>query len=41
MCMKWTKPIVMGVILCFAAGITHADLIAYWPFDEGSGDVAF
>ena len=40
MCMKWTKPIVMTVIMCFAASITHADLIAYWPLDEGSGDVA-
>ena len=27
-------------LLCLSASISHADLIAYWPFDEGTGDVA-
>ena len=39
MCAKWTKPILMGVIVCVVASITHADLIAYWPLDEGTGEV--
>jgi len=27
-------------VLGVAAGVTNAEIIAYWPFDEGSGDVA-
>ena len=27
-------------LLCVTANVSNADLIAYWPFDEGAGDVA-
>ena len=26
--------------LCITANVSNADLIAYWPFDEGAGEVA-
>jgi len=37
---KLIYAISFGLILCVSVGVTNADLIAYWPFDEGSGDVA-
>jgi len=40
MCIKLIYPVVFFVMLCIGASVAHADLIAYWPFDEGSGDVA-
>ena len=40
MCKKLIYPVVFFVMLCIGASVAHADLIAYWPFDEGSGDVA-
>ena len=29
-----------ALFLCITASVSHAELIAYWPFDEGAGDVA-
>jgi hypothetical protein len=29
------------LVLGVAAGVTNADLVAHWPFDEGSGSVAY
>ncbi|MCF7973877.1 MAG: discoidin domain-containing protein [Phycisphaerae bacterium] len=40
MCKKLMCAIVFIMMLCFTVSITHADLIAYWPLDEGTGDVA-
>jgi len=27
----------LGLLLGVAAGVTNAEIIAYWPFDEGTG----
>ena len=40
MCKNLIYFISFGLVLGVIAGRTNAELIAYWPFDEGSGDVA-
>ncbi|MCU0917559.1 MAG: hypothetical protein MUC88_23785 [Planctomycetes bacterium] len=30
----------LGLLLSVAAGVANAGIIAYWPFDEGTGDTA-
>ncbi len=41
MCNKLTVHIVFIVFLCLTASVTRADLFAYWPLDEGTGEIAF
>jgi len=40
MCKKENCLIACVLLLGIASGVTQADIIAYWPFDEGAGDVA-
>jgi len=40
MCKKLICLVSFILVLGVAAGVTNADIIAYWPFDEGTGDVA-
>ena len=40
MCKNLICYTVLGLLLGMMASATHADIIAYWPFDEGTGDVA-
>ena len=40
MCKNVIYLISFVLVLAVSAGVTNADIIAYWPFDEGSGDVA-
>jgi len=40
MCKKLLFLLSCVLFLCITAPSAKADLIAYWPFDEGSGDVA-
>jgi len=35
-----TYVICLGLVLSMSPGTTNADIIAYWPFDEGTGNVA-
>ena len=39
MCRNLIYTICLGLVLSVSAGVTNADIIAYWPFDEGAGDV--
>ena len=41
MCKNRIYPIALIVVLCVTASLTHADLIAYWPLDEGAGEIAY
>jgi len=40
MCKNLIYLISFGLVLGVVAGVANAGIIAYWPFDEGSGDVA-
>jgi len=40
MCKNLIHLIALGLLLGVMAGVTHAEIIAYWPFDEGTGEVA-
>ena len=37
---KQIHPVAFMSLLCAAASVSNADLIAYWPLDEGEGIVA-
>jgi len=37
MCRRTFLLVSLGFLLCVTAGSTRADLVAYWPMDEGSG----
>ena len=37
MCKLLTCSISSVLLLCLAAGVTNADLVAYWSLDEGAG----
>ncbi len=41
MCRKLICLFTFILVLGVAAGVTNADLVAHWPFDEGSGSVAY
>lgn len=36
---RTSSPLPILPLLCLSASVGHADLIAYWPFDEGEGTV--
>jgi hypothetical protein len=40
MCKKLICLVTFVFVLGLTASVANADIIAYWPFDEGSGDVA-
>ena len=40
MCKELIYSICFVLVLGVSANVMNADLIAYWPFDEGTGDVA-
>ncbi len=37
---KHFNPIIIALSLCAIAPVSHANLIAYWSFDEADGDIA-
>jgi len=41
MCKKLVYLISLLFVLAITPGVTNADLVAYWPLDEGDGDVAY
>ena len=41
MCKKFICLVSFVFVLGLTASVSNADLIAYWPFDEGAGDVAY
>jgi hypothetical protein len=40
MCQNLIRLAALGLLLSVAAGVANAGIIAYWPFDEGTGDTA-
>ncbi len=40
MCRKLKYLVSFVLVLSLTASVTKADIIAYWPFDQGTGDVA-
>ena len=40
MCKKLICLVSFLLVLGLTAGVTNADLVAYWPLDEGTGNVA-
>jgi len=39
MCRKLFYLFSFGLVLCVAAGVANAHLVAYWPMDEGTGTI--
>ena len=40
MCKNLIRFAALSLLLSVAAGVANAEIIAYWPFEEGVGDVA-
>ena len=37
--MPWLSGVLVGLVVCLGAG-ARADLVSYWPMNEGSGTTA-